>query len=57
MKFSRNGRYLATAGQDMIVRVWEVVLNRGEMNPSGSVQSEGYIPPDQGLSPPYERHA
>ncbi|KAK9850113.1 hypothetical protein WJX84_008956 [Apatococcus fuscideae] len=47
MKFSRNGRYLATAGQDMIVRVWEVVLNRGEMNPSGSVQSEGYIPPDQ----------
>ena len=48
MKFSRNGRFLATAGQDMTVRVWEVILNRHEMNPSGSVQSEGYLAPDQG---------
>ena len=48
MKFSRNGRYLATAGQDMVIRVWEVILNRSDMNPSGSVQSDGYIPPDQG---------
>ena len=51
MKFSRNGRYLATAGQDMVIRVWEVILNRGDMNPSGSVQSDGYIPPDQGELP------
>lgn len=48
MKFSRNGRYLATAGQDMAIRVWEVILNRSELNPSGSVQNDGYIPPDQG---------
>ena len=30
MKFSRNGKFLATAGQDGIVRVWEIILNRGE---------------------------
>ncbi|KAK9818208.1 hypothetical protein WJX72_008854 [[Myrmecia] bisecta] len=29
MKFSRNGRYLATAGQDTVVRVWEVLDKRG----------------------------
>jgi WD40 repeat protein len=29
MKFSRNGRYLATAGQDGVIRVWEAVPNRG----------------------------
>ncbi|EIE19158.1 WD40 repeat-like protein [Coccomyxa subellipsoidea C-169] len=30
MKFSKNGKYLASAGQDAAVRVWEVCLNRGE---------------------------
>lgn len=30
MKFSKNGKYLATAGQDTLVRVWEVVLQRDE---------------------------
>jgi WD40 repeat protein len=29
MKFSRNGKYLASAGQDGVVRVWEVIPNRG----------------------------
>ena len=50
MKFSRNGRYLATAGQDMAIRIWEVILNRSDLNPSGSVQNDGYVPPDQGES-------
>lgn len=30
MKFSKNGKFLASAGQDAAVRVWEVCLNRGE---------------------------
>jgi len=30
MKFSKNGKYLASAGQDAAVRVWEVYLKRGE---------------------------
>ncbi|CAL8464569.1 g4104 [Coccomyxa elongata] len=30
MKFSKNGKYLASAGQDTAVRVWEVCLKRGE---------------------------
>lgn len=30
MRFSRTGRYLATAGQDGVVAVWEVVQRRGE---------------------------
>lgn len=29
MKFSRNGKYLATAGQDCAIRVWEVRAARG----------------------------
>ena len=30
MKFSKNGKYLASAGQDAAVRVWEVCLQRGD---------------------------
>ena len=30
MKFSHNGKYLATAGQDSLVFVWEVAPHRGE---------------------------
>ena len=39
MKFSKNGKYLASAGQDAAVRVWEVCLNRGEPRESESEQS------------------
>ena len=28
MRFSKSGRYLATAGQDCVIAVWEVVLHR-----------------------------
>jgi hypothetical protein len=30
MKVSRNGKFLATAGQDTVVRVWEIVHGRDE---------------------------
>ncbi|PSC74579.1 signal transducer [Micractinium conductrix] len=41
MKFSRNGRYLATAGQDCMIRVWEVSPSRGSLSaPSTPVESE-----------------
>lgn len=30
MKFSKNGRYVATAGQDGVIRIWEVILQRGQ---------------------------
>jgi hypothetical protein len=30
MKFSKNGRYLATGGQDCAIHVWEVISNRGQ---------------------------
>ena len=30
MKFSKNGKYVATAGQDGVIRVWEVILQRGK---------------------------
>jgi len=39
MKFSKNGKFLASAGQDAAVRVWEVCLNRGEPRESESEQS------------------
>lgn len=35
MKFSHSGRFLATAGQDGIVYVWEVASNRG-LSPSAA---------------------
>lgn len=41
MRFSKSGRYLATAGQDCVIAVWEVVLHRErersgvELGPSG----------------------
>lgn len=30
MKFSKHGKYVATAGQDGVIRVWEVILQRGK---------------------------
>jgi WD40 repeat protein len=41
MRFSRSGKYLATAGQDCVVVVWEVVPNRGKLsNTSGGDEKE-----------------
>jgi WD40 repeat protein len=39
MKFSHNGEYLATAGQDRVVRVW--ALDREEGSGSGSGAGAG----------------
>lgn len=38
MKFSKNGKYVATAGQEGVIRVWEVILQRGkpQTNPTDS---------------------
>ena len=45
MKFSKNGKYVATAGQDGVIRVWEVVLQRGKPqgnpNDTSSPQTNG----------------
>ena len=35
MKFNRDGRYLATAGQDRVVRVWELDLEEGDVPGDG----------------------
>lgn len=42
MKFSKNGKYVATAGQDGVIRVWEVILQRGKPqgNPNDSPSSQ-----------------
>ena len=34
-KFSRSGKYLATAGQDCVVQVWEVITNRNSSQSLG----------------------
>ena len=49
MKFSKNGKYVATAGQDGVIRVWEVILQRGKppgdpTDTSASAQSNGQSP-------------
>ncbi|KAK9791592.1 hypothetical protein WJX73_008422 [Symbiochloris irregularis] len=36
MKFSKNGQYLASAGQDAVIRVWEIVSTRGGPPPTAS---------------------
>lgn len=36
LKFSKNGKYVATAGQDGVIRVWEVVLQRGKPHANGN---------------------
>ena len=41
MKFSKNGKYLASAGQDAAIRVWEVYLKRGETADSEGPESNG----------------
>ncbi len=40
MKFSKNGRYVATAGQDGVIRVWEVILHRGQSHTQSSAESD-----------------
>ena len=50
MKFSKNGKYLATAGQDTLVRVWEVVLQRDERGlPAATPSSPGAPRDERGL--------
>ncbi|KAL3134692.1 hypothetical protein ABBQ32_007697 [Trebouxia sp. C0010 RCD-2024] len=39
MKFSKNGKYVATAGQDGVIRVWEVILQRGQPCAQDSAES------------------
>ena len=39
MKFSKNGKYVATAGQDGVIRVWEVILQRGQPRAHDSTES------------------
>ena len=39
MKFSKNGKYVATAGQDGVIRVWEVILQRGQAHFQDSAES------------------
>ena len=41
MKFSKNGKYLASAGQDAAVRVWEVCLKRGERESIPEEEEQG----------------
>ncbi|KAL0043328.1 hypothetical protein WJX79_001633 [Trebouxia sp. C0005] len=36
MKFSKNGKYVATAGQDGVIRVWEVITQRGQTETQNS---------------------
>lgn len=39
MKFSKNGKYVATAGQDGVIRIWEVILQRGRPRTQDSAES------------------
>lgn len=40
MKFSKNGKYVATAGQDGVIRVWEVIAQRGQPETQNSDNDE-----------------
>lgn len=45
MKFSKNGKYVATAGQDGVIRVWEVITQRGQTETQNSCNGEsGTVP-------------
>lgn len=41
MKFSHDGKFLATAGQDRMVYVWKVAAGRGASQPPQSPDKEG----------------
>lgn len=40
MKFSKNGHYLASAGQDAQIRIWEIVASRG--GPPAQAEENGH---------------
>ena len=40
MKFSKDGKYLASAGQDMVVHVWEVLQRSGQPPDGASSASD-----------------
>ena len=50
MRFSRSGRYLASAGQDGVVRVWEVIQGRGSGNADAAAATTS-APTSQQASP------
>jgi WD repeat-containing protein 44 len=50
-EFSRDGKYLATAGKDAIVRVWAVITSPAERKSEGEAESKT----DQRLSAPVFR--
>ena len=41
MKFSRTGKFLATAGEDRIVRVWPILCMKSEA-PEDADEAENY---------------
>eukprot|EP00250_Pteridium_aquilinum_P016752 c23276_g3_i1 orf=240-3296(-) len=47
MKFSLDGSYLATAGQDKVVRVWEVLVHNGRSYESPNSSGELNLGPDK----------
>eukprot|EP00884_Botryococcus_braunii_P023494 jgi/Botrbrau1/9829/Bobra.0313s0008.1 len=49
MKFSKNGRYLATGGQDCAIHVWEVILNRGQGSEEGGSAASSPTSTSNGL--------
>lgn len=56
MKFNRNGRYLATAGQDCVIRIWEAIPNRGSSSSTSlsNPTSPGATPPMTGSGTPLQ---
>lgn len=47
MKFSLDGSYLATAGQDRVVRVWEVLVHNSRSNESPNSSGELNLGPEK----------
>ncbi|KAH7384331.1 WD40-repeat-containing domain protein [Phaeosphaeria sp. MPI-PUGE-AT-0046c] len=42
VEFSRDGKYLATGGQDRVVRVWSVISNSGERQPYEHYENDAH---------------